>query len=66
MYVSRCFVEGRSPFFEKLLENKPENIMYFWLKATKLDNIPSIRYKMIWSHHAPNVKQHKIIASFCG
>ena len=44
--------------FEKLPENKPKNIMYLCLKTPKLDNIPSIRYKMIWYHHVPNVKQH--------
>ena len=33
--------------FEKLLENKPENNMYFCLKTPKLDNIFSIRYKII-------------------
>ena len=33
--------------FERLLENKPENNMYFCLKTLKLDNIRSIRYKMI-------------------
>ena len=44
--------------FEKLLENKPKkNNMYFCLKALKLDNIPSIRYRIIWSHHVTNVKQ---------
>ena len=47
--------------FQKLLENKPKNSMYFCLKPLKLDNIPSIRYKMIWSHHVPNVKQHIIL-----
>ena len=34
-------------FFEKLLENKPKNDLYFCLKTLKLDNIPSIRYRMI-------------------
>ena len=43
--------------FKKLLENTPKNKMYFCLKTQKLDNIPSIRYKMIWSHHVPNVNQ---------
>ena len=43
--------------FEKLLENKPKNNMYFCLKTLKLDNIPSIRYRIIWSHHVTNVKQ---------
>ena len=33
--------------FETLPENKPKNIMYLCLKTPKLDNIPSIRYKMI-------------------
>ena len=42
--------------FEKLLEIKPKNNMYFCLKTPKLDNIPSITYKMIWSHQVPNVK----------
>ena len=42
--------------FKKLLENKPNNNMYFCLKSSKLENIPSIRYQMIWSHHFPNVK----------
>ena len=41
--------------FEKLLEKKPKNIMYFCLKPP---NIPSVRYKMIWSHDVPNAKQH--------
>ena len=27
-------------------------------ETLKLDNIPSIRYRIIWSHHVPNVKQH--------
>ena len=44
--------------FEKLFENKPKNNMCFYLKTVKLDKIPSIRYKMTWSHHVPNVKQH--------
>ena len=26
--------------FEMLLENKPKNNIYFWLKTLKLDNIP--------------------------
>ena len=33
--------------FEILLENKPKNDMYFCLKNPALNNIPSIRYKMI-------------------
>ena len=33
--------------FKKLVENKPKNNMYFCLKTLKLDNIPSIRYRMI-------------------
>ena len=33
--------------FEKLLENKPKNNMYFCVKTLKLNNIPSIRYGMI-------------------
>ena len=45
-------------FFETLLENKPKNNIYFCLKILKLDNMLSIRYRMTWSHHAPNVKQH--------
>ena len=44
--------------FEKLLENKPKNNMYFCVKTLKLNNISSIRYGMIWPHHFPNVKQH--------
>ena len=27
-------------------------------ETLKFDNIPSIRYRIIWSHHVPNVKQH--------
>ena len=45
-------------FFETLLENKPKNNIYFCLKILKLDNMLSITYRMIWSHHVPNVKQH--------
>ena len=33
--------------FEKLLEDKPKNNMYFCLKTMRLDNIPSIRKRMI-------------------
>ena len=44
-------------FFETLLENKPKNNIYFCLKILKLHNMLSIRYRMIWSHHVPNVKQ---------
>ena len=33
--------------FEKLLEKLPKNNMYFCLKALKMVNTPSIRYKMI-------------------
>ena len=33
--------------FKKLLENKPNSNMYFCLKSSKLENIPSIRYQMI-------------------
>ena len=44
-------------FFETLLENKPKNNICFGLKILKLDNMLSIRYRMIWSHHVPNVKQ---------
>ena len=48
-HVSRCLVEGASHFrllFERLLENEPKNNMYLCVKTLKLDNIPSIRYKM--------------------
>ena len=44
--------------FEKCFGNKPKTNLYFDLKPPKVDNIPSIRYKMIWPHHVPNVKQH--------
>ena len=44
--------------FKKLLENKPKNNMYFCLKTPKLDDIPSIWYRMIQSEHVPNVIQH--------
>ena len=33
--------------FEKLLENKPKNRMYFCLKTSKPNDIPSVRYKMV-------------------
>ena len=36
--------------FEKLFENESKDNMYFCLKTLKLDNIRSIRYKIIWSH----------------
>ena len=60
MFLGVLWKEGSDfqLFFEKLLENKPKNDMYFCLKTLKLDNIPSIRYRMISSHHVPNVKQH--------
>ena len=41
--------------FKKLVENKPKNNIYFCLKTLKPDNIPSIRYRMTWPHHVPNV-----------
>ena len=43
---------------EKLLENKLKNNTYSCLKTLILDNELSIRYRMMWSHHVPNVKQH--------
>ena len=49
MFLSVLLKEG-SHFhllFEILLENKPKNNMYFFLKTPKHDNIPSIRHKMI-------------------
>ena len=33
--------------FEKLFENESKDNMYFCLKTLKLDNIRSIRYKII-------------------
>ena len=49
MLLGVLLKEGRDLhlLFEKLLENKPDRNMYFCLKTPKLDNIPSIRYKMI-------------------
>ena len=49
MFLGVLLKEGRDfhLYFEKLLENKPDRNMYFCLKTPKLDNIPSIRYKMI-------------------
>ena len=49
MFLGGLLKEG-SPFhllFEKLLEKKPKNKMYFCLKSPKLDSIPSLRYKTI-------------------
>ena len=52
MFLGVLLKEGSH--FQLLLKN--------WLKISqetlKLDNIPSIRYRIIWSHHVPNVKQH--------
>ena len=50
--------------FKELLENKLKNNMYFCLKTLELDTIPLIRYRMIWPHHVPNVKQHKDYISY--
>ena len=50
--------------FEKLLQNEPKNNMHFCLKILKLDNIPSIRYKMIWTHHVQVVKQNISFISY--
>ena len=60
MFLGVLLKEGRDfhLYFEKLLENKPDRNMYFCLKIPKLDNIPSIRYKMIWPRHVQNFKQH--------
>ena len=55
MFLGVLLKEGSH--FHLHFENKPENNIYFRLKPQKLDNIPSIRYKLI-SHHVPNVKQH--------
>ena len=51
MFVGVLLKEGSrfQLLFENLLENKP--------KPLKLDNIPTIRYEMILSHHVPNAKQ---------
>ena len=49
MFIHALLKEG-SHFhllFKKLLENTPKNKMYFCLKTQKLDNIPSIRCKII-------------------
>ena len=35
-----------------------KNCLKISQKILKLDNIPSIRYRTIWSHHVPIVKQH--------
>ena len=56
MFLGILLKEGSH--FHLPFENKPENNIYFCLKPPKHDNIPSIRYKLIWSHHVPNVKQH--------
>ena len=66
MFLGILWKEGSDfqLFFEKLLENKPKNDMYFCLKTLKLDNIPSIRYRMIWSHDNPNVKQNTNYISY--
>ena len=61
-YIFRCFVEGGCQeilsYSEKLPENEPKNNMHFCVKTLKLDNIPLIRYKMIWSQHVQVIKQH--------
>ena len=49
--------------FEILLENKAKNDMYFCLKTPTLNNIPSIRYKMIWSQHVPNASKIILVAA---
>ena len=36
----------------------PKNCLEITQETLKLDNISSIRYRIIWSHHVPNVKQH--------
>ena len=56
-----CFVkEGTivDSFSKKLLQIEPKKNMHFCLKILKMQNVPSIRYKMIWSHHVQVVKQH--------
>ena len=35
-----------------------KNCLKISQETLKRDNIPSIRYRIIWSHHVPNVKQH--------
>ena len=49
MFLGVLLKEGSHFYllFKKLLENKTKNNMYFCFKTPKLDNIPSIRYKMI-------------------
>ena len=37
----------------------PKNNMYFCLKSLKIDNIPSIRYKMIWWYDSTMFKLSK-------
>ena len=60
MFLGILYKEGShfQLLFEKLLENKRKNNMHFCIKTLKLHNIPLIRYRMIWPHHVPNVKQH--------
>ena len=49
MFLGALLKEGSlfHLLFKILLENKPENNLYFCLKTPKFDNMPSIRYKMI-------------------
>ena len=51
MFLGVLLKEGSYfPFSKNCLKISQETL--------KLDNIPSIRYRIIWFHHAPNVKQH--------
>ena len=59
MFLGVLLKEGSYLPFEILLENKPKNNINFCLKSPKFYNIPSIRYKMIWSQHIPNAEQHQ-------
>ena len=58
MFLGDLLKEGSHSqlLFEKLLENKARNSKT-WQSLDKILK-PSIRYRIIWSKHVPNVKEH--------